>query len=96
MTEEQPLWRRAFDVVERAAAPRLEGVIKSEEFALAVGVMQGVQRAAQRRVERSTRRVLHFWNLPAGSDMTRILGELGELQRQVRELSKEVRDGAGR
>ena len=39
---------------------------------------------------RSTRRALHALNLPAGTDVTRILNELGQLKRQVRELSSQL------
>jgi hypothetical protein len=88
--DEKPLWRKGFDTAERAVGPRLESLVRSDGFALAFGAAQGLQRTMQRRAERASRRVLHFWNLPAGSDVTRVLGELGQLQRQVRELSKQV------
>ena len=51
------------------------------------------------RCPRSTRRVLHRLNLPAGTDVSRILNEIGQLRVQVRELSAELdeaRDRAGR
>jgi uncharacterized coiled-coil protein SlyX len=34
--------------------------------------------------------MLHSLNLPAGSDVTRILNELGQLKRQVRALTAEL------
>jgi hypothetical protein len=34
--------------------------------------------------------LLHQANLPAGSDITRLLTEIGKLQAQVRELTKQV------
>ena len=34
--------------------------------------------------------MLHALNLPAGTDVTRILNELGQLKRQVRELSTQL------
>ena len=39
---------------------------------------------------RATRRVLHRLNLPAGTDVSRILNEIGQLRVQVRELSNEL------
>lgn len=93
MSEEQPLWRQGFDVVERAVATRLEEVIGSERFAIAVGLASQAQKAVQRRTEKTTRRLLHVANLPAGSDITRILNELAQLQRQVRELAKQSGSG---
>ena len=39
-----------------------------------------------------TRRVLHRLNLPAGTDVTRILNEIGQLRRQVHDLTVELDD----
>lgn len=95
----QPLWRQGFDAVEGALRPRLEELVATEHFAVAAGVLTQVQRTAQRATERATRRVLHSLNLPAGSDVNRILAELGRLERQLgslrRELEKGKRDGGG-
>ena len=41
-------------------------------------------------MSRATRRVLHRLNLPAGTDVSRILNEIGQLRVQVRELSAEL------
>ena len=92
MAEGQPLWLQGFNAVERQVGPRLEALVQSEQFAVAVGLAANVQRSVQRQVSRSTRRWLHLWNLPAGTDVTRILTELGTLQRQVRDLSKRLED----
>ena len=64
--------------------------MKSEQFQIATGLVTSAQRALQQRGERSMRRALHMWNLPAGSDVTRILNEIGKLQRDVRELARRV------
>lgn len=87
---ETPPWRQGFDAVERQLSPVLEGLVQSEQFAVAVGLAARVQRAMQDQASRSTRRVLHALNLPAGTDVTRILNELGQLKRQVRELSSQL------
>ena len=88
--ERTPRWRQAFDVAERAIAPPLEALLASEGFAVAVGAMRSAQKAVEQRVERSSRQALHRWNLPAASDVNRVLGELAQLQRQVRDLSRRV------
>ncbi len=94
---EQPRWRQGFDAMEGALRPRLEDLVATEHFAVAAGVLTQVQRTAQRASERATRRVLHSMNLPAGSDVNRILSELGKLERQLgslrRELEKTKLDG---
>ncbi len=64
--------------------------MRSDTFAVAVGLIARAQRTVQQEASRTTRRVLHQLNLPAGSDVTRILNEIGQLRRQVRELTAEL------
>lgn len=90
MAEAQPRWRQGYDAAERVVGPRLQTLVNDERFAVGVGLLTQAQRAVQRRTERQMRRALHLFNLPAGSDVTRILNEIGKLQREVRELSKQV------
>ena len=89
------MWRQGFDTVEQAVAPRLTEVVNSEQFAIAAGIVTRVQRTARRSAERTTRRMLHLVNLPAGSDVTRLLNEIGALQAQVRELTRQVERQGG-
>jgi hypothetical protein len=89
---ETPPWRQGFDALERQLSPRLEALVQSEQFAVAVGLAARVQRALSEQATTSTRRVLHGLNLPAGTDVSRILNELGQLKRQVRELSTQLDD----
>ena len=79
-----------FDSVEREIAPRLERLVRTEQFAVAAGLASQVQRTLQRQASRSTRRVLHMMNLPAGTDVSRILNELGQLKQQVRDLKDQL------
>jgi predicted transcriptional regulator len=90
MSEERPLWRQGFDAVEAAVGPRVKAAVGSEQFAVAVGLASRARRTAQRRLERTTRRLYHLANLPAGSDVTRILAEIAQLRRQIVELSREL------
>jgi hypothetical protein len=89
VSEDRPLWRQGYDVIERQIGPRLDEVIRSEQFAIAIGLIQQGRRSLQQRAERTSRRMLHLANLPAASDVSRLLAEIGELQRQVRELEKQ-------
>ena len=85
-----PLWRRSFDLVEQAVASRLESIVRTEGFAVAVGLSAQTQREIRRRTERATRRAWHLLNLPAGSDVTRLMSQIAELERQVRDLTRAV------
>ena len=82
-----PRWRQGFDAVEKEVAPRLETLIRSDQFALAAGLAAHAQHLVRAEAARGTRRLLHLFNLPAGTDVTRILNEIGQLRRQVRELA---------
>jgi hypothetical protein len=92
MADRPPTWRQGFDAVERQVSPRLEALVQSEQFAVAVGLLARVQRAVEGEMARNTRRTLHRLNLPAGTDVARILNELGQLRVQVRELSAELEE----
>jgi len=87
---DQPSWRQGFDALEKQLSPRLESLVQSEQFAVALGLATRVQRAVEGEMARTTRRVLHRLNLPAGTDVSRILNEIGQLRVQVRELSTEL------
>ncbi len=87
-----PSWRQGYDSIERRVGPPLESMLRSDSFAVAIGLVARVQRQVQGEASRVTRRVLHQLNLPAGTDVSRILNELGQLRRQVRELSDELEE----
>ena len=75
-----------------AVAPPRVARCSSEQFAVAVGLAARVQRTVEGEMATTTRRVLHRLNLPAGTDVSRILNEIGQLRVQVRELSAELDD----
>jgi predicted transcriptional regulator len=90
VSEERPAWRQGFDAVEGVVGPRLTALVNSEAFAIAVGIATRAEHTMRQRSERTTRQLLHRLNLPAGSDVTRLLAEIGTLQQQVRELTKQL------
>jgi hypothetical protein len=92
MAQAQPLWRQAFDRFERVAGKRVEELVDSDGFAVAAGIALRVQRDISDRSERASRRLLHVLNLPAGSDVKRLLCHIASLEREVRDLRKEVAD----
>jgi polyhydroxyalkanoate synthesis regulator phasin len=85
-----PLWRRAFDAVEKPLGDVLAQGARSGPFADSLKVALRVRRRAQREVERRTRRALHLVNLPAATDVRRLNRQVTELRREVRELSREL------
>lgn len=89
-TPGKPVLRQLFDAAEREVAPRLEKLVRTEQFAVAAGLASQLQRKVQQRASRSTRQMLHLLNLPAGTDVSRILNEIGQLKLQVRELTAQL------
>ena len=94
-TDSRPLWRQGYDAVESSFGPQLEQLVASDRFAQAVGVVSQLRRDLEQRASRTTRHVLHRFNLPAATDVTRLLNEIGELKKQVRQLSEQL-DARGR
>ena len=86
----RPLWRQGYDALESSVGPQLEQLVASDEFSRALGVLTQLRREFEQRASRTTRHVLHRLNLPAGTDMTRLLNEIGELKKQVRKLSEQL------
>lgn len=86
------LVRQVYERAVAEAGPRLAELTASEGFAEAVELATAAQARLQREIERRSRRFLHFWNLPAGSDVTVLRREIGELERQVRDLTKRLED----
>jgi hypothetical protein len=90
LVTDAPRWRATFDAVEREVGPRLQAALRSEQFAVAVGLATQLRRGVQQQASRTSRRVLHQLNLPAGTDVSRILTEVGQLRTQVRQLQQEL------
>jgi hypothetical protein len=90
-----PLWRKAFDRLERPVGDALAAGARSDAFTDTLAVALRLRRRLQREVERRTRRSLHLVNLPAATDVRRLSEQIAALQRQVRQLERELdsRDG---
>jgi polyhydroxyalkanoate synthesis regulator phasin len=86
----KPLWRQAFDAVDRRVAGPIESSARSDLFLDALALGWRLRGRLQREAERRSRHVLHLLNLPAHSDIRRLSEQVGALQREVRDLSREV------
>ena len=88
---DKPLWRRAFDGVDRRIAGPIEAATRSDAFGDALTVAWRLQRRAQREAEKRTRRVLHLVNLPTATDVRRLSEQVAALRREVRGLQERGR-----
>jgi hypothetical protein len=82
----KPLWRQAFDAVDRRVSGPVEAGARSDAFTDVLTVGWRIGRRAQQVVERRTRRVLHMANLPTATDVRRLSEQVSALQRELREL----------
>jgi hypothetical protein len=78
--------------VERELNSRITELVGSESFAIAAGLRSRVVRGVAAQSERGSRRVLHLLNLPAGSDINRLLRHIASLEREVRDVQKTLQD----
>jgi len=90
----KPLWRRAYDAVERPVGSRLEEAVQTDVFADVAGLLMWTRAEAGRRVERTTRSVLHRVNLPTASDVVRLREQVSALDRSVKRLDDSLRRSA--
>ena len=87
---EKPQWRKSYDAVERAVAPRAEALVRSDQFATVTAAVSGVRRAVSDGVNGVAARVWHLVNLPAGTDVQRLRVQIGALDRDVRRMSMQL------
>ena len=82
---DKPLWRSAFDAVERPVGNRLEQLVQTGTFADVAGLVIRTRAELGRRVERASRHALHRVNLPAASDVAELRRQVASLERSLRE-----------
>jgi hypothetical protein len=82
-----PLWRQAYDAVEKAVSPRAEELVRTPGFALGVALARRATTVARSSARDLTARAWHLVNLPAGSDVHRLRTQIGALDREVRRLT---------
>jgi hypothetical protein len=85
-----PLWRRAFDAVERPVAAGLEAWVQGETFMDLAVVAVRVQRRAVCEVRRASEPWLHAVGLTSYGDVVRLMNQVASLERQVRQLGRQV------
>lgn len=85
-----PLWRRCVETVEGALAPPLEGLVRHDVVGVGLTLANRGRIYAQRQTERFSRRLLHAFNVPAASDVNRLLAHIASVEREVRRLQHTV------
>jgi hypothetical protein len=85
-----PLWRLAFDLVERPIGAASENWIQSEAFMDALAAGWKVQRRMSRQLQRGVGLWLGLFQIPQRSDVTQLVNQVASLERQVRQVTREL------
>ncbi len=85
-------WKRVFDLVDARVSPVINELARSQDVAVLLALGVRAQREFERRAEQVSRRALHLLNLPAGSDVNRLLDHIARLEREVSDLRAELTD----
>jgi hypothetical protein len=86
----KPLWRQGVEVLDKVAAPVLEGATRHEVFGLGYALFDRGRRAVSKRTERVSQRVLHSLNLPTASDVNRLLAQLAAVEHRIRQVDEHL------
>lgn len=92
MASPTPLWKRLFDEADQRLSPTINQLAQSEDAATLVALGQRGRSELQRRLEQVSRRTWHLLNLPAGSDVNRLLEHIARLEREVGDLRSKLDD----
>jgi hypothetical protein len=85
-----PLWRKAYDAIERPLAAGSEAWIQSETFMDLATHSIRIQRRMLKEAQHTTERWLHLWGWVSRGDVLRLSNQVASLERQVRELRREA------
>jgi hypothetical protein len=85
-----PLWRLAFDLVERPIGAASESLVQSDVFMDALAAGWKVQRRMTREMQRGLGLWLDVLAVPRRGDLTTLVNQVASLERQVRQVTREL------
>jgi hypothetical protein len=85
-----PLWRLAFDLVERPVGAASESLVQTDVFMDALATSWKVQRRVTREMQRGLGLWLDVFAIPRRSDLTTLVNQVASLERQVRQVTREL------
>ena len=85
-----PLWRLAFDAIERPIGAASESWVQTDVFMDALALTWKVQRRIAGQMHRGLGLWLGLWDLPRRSDVSALVTQVANLGRQVRQMSREL------
>jgi hypothetical protein len=80
----------AYDAIEKRLAPRLEAFVRTGHYGELNAILATARATARATLDGVATRMLHTANLPTGTDVKRLRRQIGELDREVRQLRFEL------
>jgi hypothetical protein len=80
---QKPLWRQAVESVDGHVSRGVEPVVRTDSFAITVGLLLRARRDSAAALSRVTTALLHAVNLPAKRDIDRVVRQIASLEREV-------------
>jgi hypothetical protein len=90
-----PLWLKTVHRLERAIGAPVESAVRSDAYFDTVAQANRARSRAIEAVELLSRRCLHLFNLPAGTDVRRVREQLARMERRLNALTEELEDSPG-
>ena len=90
---ESPAWRRAFDGVERRVTPSVRAATSSPDFQVAAQRLGRAKGAVTAPVGGLVSWGLHLVGMPSRADVRQLERQLGDVQREMVALRREVDGG---
>jgi hypothetical protein len=90
---DSPTWRQAFNSVERRVSPPVRSVTSSPDFQFVAQRVDHARRALVRPIGSLASWGLHLVGLPSQADVRGLKRQLGELEREVVTLRRELVEG---
>ena len=85
-----PLWRLAFDTIERPIGAASETWVQTDVFMDALALTWKVQKRVVREMQRPLELWTGMWGIPRRSDVTALVTQVASLERQVRQMAREL------
>jgi hypothetical protein len=90
MSANQPLWLRAVLRAERSVGARVESAVRTDTYFDVVSRLNRLHGQVNRAAEDLSRRWLHLFNLPAGSEVRRLREQLSRMERRLDGLADDL------
>jgi hypothetical protein len=88
----EPVLVRLIREVERTIAGPVEAAVRSDEYFDLVTQLNRARSRAMKTAESITEEWLHFFNLPAATDLRRVREQLARVERQLNRVAKSLGD----